>query len=352
MSSVNQGRGAGFNPPNRFEPFHLETLADPCLEADDDTHSPATELLVDGTRSILAENDSPDLGFRFSLNPYRGCEHGCSYCFARPSHEYLGFSAGLDFETKILVKPDAPALLEEALRKKSWEPQVVALSGNTDCYQPVERKLGLTRRCLEVFLKFRNPVGIVTKSALILRDLDLLEQLAKLDLVHVTMSVTTLDPDLARAMEPRAAVPEKRLEALAGLRARGISAGILVAPVIPGLNDEEIPAILRECAARGAVSAGWVMLRLSGAVEPIFVDWLRRELPLRAEKVLNRIREVRGGKLSDSRFGNRMRGEGAIANNIGDLFALMARKYGLDRRSSELETRHFSRTAGNQLALF
>ena len=352
MSSPVQGRGAGFNTPNRFEPFHLETLPDEPLDGDEaGPRAIPTQLFVDSTRSILAENDSPDLGFRFSINPYRGCEHGCVWCFARPSHEYLGFSAGLDFESKILVKPDAPELLDEAFRRKSWEPQFVMLSGNTDCYQPVERRLQLTRRCLQVFLKFRNPVGVITKSALVTRDLDVLAELAALNLVKVTLSITTLDADLQRRMEPRASTPERRLEAVEKIAARGIPVGVNVAPVVPGLNDEEIPAILREAAARGARWAGCIMVRLSGSVEPLFTEWLQRELPLRASRVLGRLREVRGGKLNDTRWGVRMRGEGPIADGIRDLFDLMCRRHHLNETECDLAVEHF-RVPRPQLTLF
>jgi DNA repair photolyase len=351
MSEPERGRGAGFNPPNRFEPYHLELLPQEA-DADCGEASTATELLIDASRSILAENDSPDVPFRFSMNPYRGCEHGCIYCYARPSHEYLGFSAGVDFESKILVKPDAPQLLEAALRRPSWRPQTIALSGNTDCYQPVERRLGITRRCLEVFATYGNPVGVITKNALVMRDLDVLRRLAARDLVHVTLSVTTLDPELARTMEPRASAPARRLEAIETLAAAGIPTGVNVAPLIPGLNDEEVPSILKEAAARGARSAGMEMLRLPGAVEPLFTDWLERELPRRAPRVLHRIREVRGGDLSDPRFGSRMSGEGTMAESIRSLFDLMCRRYGLNEERHELSTEHFSRTGGRQLQLF
>ncbi len=240
-------RGASTNPPNRYQPLHVEP-DEPASGA------VATIYYRDASRSVLAENDSPDVGFRFSLNPYRGCEHGCSYCYARPSHEHLGFSAGVDFESRIMVKDDAPALLRRALAAPRWEPQVVALSGNTDCYQPVERKLELTRRCLEVFAEFRNPVGVVTKSALVARDADLLGELASHGAAHVCCSITTLDPDLARRMEPRAPQPARRLEAGAALTAAGIPVGVLIGPVIPGLNDAEIPASWRRRRrrARGA----------------------------------------------------------------------------------------------------
>ncbi len=311
-----------------------------------------TEFFVDSSRSILAHNDSPDIPFRYSINPYRGCEHGCIYCYARPSHEYLGFSAGTDFESKIVIKPDAPALLEEAFSRKSWKPQVVAFSGNTDPYQPAERKLELTRRCLKVFLKFRNPVSVITKNFLVTRDIDILQPLAALNLVHVDLSITTLDPELARVMEPRTSTPLRRLEAIERLTAAGIPTGVNAAPIIPGLTDEGMPAILREAAGRGARNAIYILVRLPGAVEPLFVEWLRRVFPLRASRVLNRLRDTRGGRMSDSRFGVRMSGEGKIADSIRDLFVLTCRRHHLNEQEIELSTRHFVRSSPLQPGLF
>jgi DNA repair photolyase len=341
-----KGRGAAFNTPNRFEALHREPLA---LESDDgEGHPSPTRFFEDASKSILARNDSPDIPFVFSLNPYRGCEHGCIYCYARPSHEYLGFSAGLDFETKIMVKSNAPELLRQALRKKSWVPQMVALSGNTDCYQPIERKLRLTRKCLEVFRDFRNPAGIITKNALVLRDLDILEEMARLGIVHVMISITSLDPDLIRVMEPRTSTPVMRLQAIEELAKRGIPVGVNAAPIIPGLTDEEIPAILREASSRGAVSAGYILLRLPGAVEPLFLDWLSRTFPDRAGKIMNRIRDTRSGEMSDSRFGKRIYGEGKISETINNLFRLHAEKYGLGKRFENFNLDGFRREGGRQ----
>src|SRR5262249_41807881 len=257
-------------------------------------------LTRDASRTIIAENESPDVGFRYSLNPYRGCEHGCVYCYARPSHEYLGFSAGLDFERRLMVKDDAPELLRKTFLSPRWQPAVVALSGNTDCYQPVERKLGLTRRCLEVFVEFRNPVGVVTKSALVARDADLLAELARHGAAHVCCSVTTLDADLARRMEPRAARPEQRLAALATRAAAGVPVAVLIGPVIPGLNDAEIPRILAAAARAGATSAAWVLLRLPRPIDTLFVGWLEDQFPERKERILHRIEDTRGGRRSDT----------------------------------------------------
>jgi DNA repair photolyase len=519
------GRGTSSNPPNRYESLHLEPDPDPTWDDDASVPPAPTVFYRDASRSILAENDSPDVGFRFSLNPYRGCEHGCVYClgpdtpilhadmtwrpigtvqvgdvlvgfdeepvrgqtrklrpavveavwwsrkptlrlvtddtavtttaehrwlgaetsrwtrtdalsrgrrllympmvpdraardayertplalappqafegaevafgremnlaleivraiepgptadvvdiqtstgtffaaglathncYARPTHEYLGFSAGLDFERKIMVKDDAPALLEQALRAPAWEPQVVALSGNTDCYQPVERRLGITRRCLEVFAHFRNPVAAITKSALVARDADLYRDLARHDAAHVTLSITTLDPELARRMEPRAARPERKLEALRILSAAGVPVSVNIAPVIPGLNDHEIPKILEAAAAAGATSAGWVLLRMPAPIDQLVDAWLAEHYPERRERVLGRIRETRRGRLSDSRFGVRQRGEGEYALQIRALFDAAVKKYGLDGPRRPLSAAAFRRPPrrGDQLGLF
>lgn len=273
-------------------------------------------------------------------------------CYARPTHEYLGFSAGVDFETRILVKDKAPDLLRETFRKKSWQPQVVALSGNTDCYQPVERRLELTRKCLEVFLEFRNPVTIITKNALVTRDIDILQQLAALGLVHVTLSITSLKRPLTAMMEPRTSRPEQRLGAIASLHEAGVPAGVNLAPLIPGLNDEEVPKILEAAAANGAQWANYIMVRLPGSVKPLFIDWLQRNMPDRAGKIVRRLEAVRDGELSDPRYGSRMRGEGELADVIATFFRLSRRRYGLENRTYELVTHLFRRTGHNQLSLF
>ncbi|MEO8601183.1 MAG: PA0069 family radical SAM protein [bacterium] len=343
------GRGTRLNPANRFERLHVERSAEDDIDPAED--ATPTELFRDASKTILAENDSPDVGFRFSLNPYRGCEHGCVYCYARPSHEYLGFSAGLDFERKLLIKSDAPALLRAALSAPRWQPQVVALSGNTDCYQPIERQLRLTRGCLAVFAEFRNPVGIITKSALVTRDIDLLSELARHDAVHVSVSITSLDADLARRMEPRASTPERRLQAVAALAAAGVRVGVMTAPIIPGLNDHEIPAILERAAAAGARNAGWTMVRLASPLDQLFVDWLEKHYPDRMLRVLGRLRSCRAGTLNDSRFGHRMRGEGEYAAQIRALFTLAARRRGLDQPMPPLNTTAFRRPGGTQISL-
>jgi DNA repair photolyase len=333
-----RGRGADANPANRFEAIRLERDAD--WDPAEDP-APATRFFKDATRSILNFNDSPDIGFSASLNPYRGCEHGCIYCYARPTHEYLGFSAGLDFESKIMVKTDAPELLRRELASLKWQPQVIALSGVTDCYQPVERRLRLTRRCLEVLAEFRNPVAIVTKNHLVTRDVDVLGELARHDAAMVFVSVTTLDTELASRLEPRASRPAHRLAAIRALREGGVPAGVMVAPLIPGLNDHEAPAILAAAADAGAQCAGYVALRLPHGLGPLFEDWLGRHYPDRREKVLGRLRSMRGGRLNDPRFGTRMRGEGIVADQMQSLFAAACRKAGLDGRGPALSAAAF-----------
>lgn len=345
-------RGTRVNPPNRFQRYHSEPLEIDVPRGETDDPGEGTQFFTDASRSVLARNDSPDVPFTFSLNPYRGCEHGCIYCYARPSHEYLGFSSGLDFETKIMVKTDAPELLAREFRKASWKPQTVALCGNTDCYQPVERRLGITRRCLGVFLEFRNPVGVITKNALILRDLDLLGELARLRLAAVTISITTLDRHLASRLEPRTAAPAKRLEAIERLTAAGVPVSVLVAPVIPGLTDHEIPSILGEAASRGAVSAGMTLLRLPGRVDLLFTEWLRREYPDAASKVLGRVRETRGGKLHEAAWGKRMTGEGTIAGAIHRLFRITSGRLGLDGATRDPDCSLFRRGGPGQERLF
>ncbi len=320
-----RGRGTPWNPRNRFEQLHVDRS---CWHDPDDP-APQTLLLNDTTRSILSRNESPDVGFDVGLNPYRGCSHGCSYCYARPSHEYLGFSAGLDFETRIAVKQDAPRLLREALSSASWRPRVIGLSGNTDPYQPAERRLRVTRRCLEVLAEFRNPVSIVTKSYLATRDLDLLRELATHNAVSVVLSITTLRNDLQSSMEPRAATPARRLGAIRVLADSGIPVGVNVAPIIPGLTDHELPAILQEAAAAGATFAGHILLRLPWGMKDIFTEWLRRHQPDRKEKVLNRIRAMHGGRLYDAHFERRGRGTGPWADQVGRLFDVSARQLGL-----------------------
>ena len=349
-------RGAATNPPNRFERLSIDFEPGAFVDDDGEPLPMRTIFYRDDAQSIITFNDSPDIPFRAGVSPYRGCEHGCAYCYARPSHEYLGFSAGLDFESKIMVKERAPELLRAELSKKSWKPQPIAMSGITDVYQPVERRLALTRRCLEVFAEFRQPVGIVTKNHLIARDIDLLAELAKWNAASVCISLTTLDAELAKVLEPRASRPSRRLAAISELSAAGIPVRVLTAPIIPGLNDHEIPALLDAAAKAGARGAGYTIVRLPHGVAPLFEAWLERHVPGQKDKVLGRIRELRGGKLNEGRFGARMRGEGPLAEQIKALFTLAKRKAGLDGRltgmdESELSTAAF-RVPTAQLSLF
>jgi DNA repair photolyase len=345
-----RGRGSASNPKNRFET--IERVPDPPWEGDE-TPSPHTQFFNDASKSIIAYNDSPDVGFDASVNPYRGCEHGCVYCYARPTHEYLGFSSGLDFETKIMVKEDAPELLRKEFCRPKWQPQVLAMSGVTDCYQPVEKIKQLTRRCLEVCLEFRNPVIIITKNHLVTRDIDILSELARFDCAGVTISVTTLDQKLASLLEPRASRPARRLAAIKKLADADIPVGYLQAPMIPGLTDSEAPAIAAAAAKAGVTFGGYVALRLPFAVKSLFEQWLEQHYPDRKEKVLNRIRAIRGGRLNDPNFTSRMRGEGIFAEQMNELFQLARRKAGITRRWPELSTAHFRRPSNSpQLGLF
>lgn len=344
-----RGRGSATNPKNRFE--SIERVPEP-PEDSDEISAPHTQFFPDSSKSLIAYNDSPDVGFDASINPYRGCEHGCVYCYARPSHEYLGFSAGLDFETKIMVKEDAPELLRKELSSAKWKPQLVALSGNTDCYQPVEKQKQLTRRCLEVFREFRNPVAIVTKNHLVTRDIDILADLAKFDCIAVTISLSTLDAKLASTMEPRASRPARRLEAMRKLADAGVPVGYLQAPMIPGLTDSEAPAIGVAAAQAGATFSGYVALRLPFAVKELFEQWLAQHYPDKQDKILHRLREIRGGKLNDPNFKSRMRGEGIYAEQMAKLFELARKKSGIAQRWPKLSTEHFRRVEKHQLSLF
>jgi DNA repair photolyase len=343
LHAARRGRGAALNPPNRFNKTNSEedlASLEEALPAEfaERMRAVPTELIRDTSRSILATNDSPDLPFTFSLNPYRGCEHGCIYCYARPSHEYLGFSAGLDFESKIVVKYDAPELLASHFRKRSWVPQLVLLSGNTDPYQPLERRLELTRRCLEVFRVYKNPVCIITKNALVTRDLDILADLAADNLVHVTLSVTSLDDEVIRVMEPRTSRPSARLHAIESLSKAGVSVGVNVAPVIPGLTDEEMPRIMRAAADAGAKVANYIVVRLPGPVAELFLEWVERCYPNRVNRIVHRIEDLRDGRLNDPRWGVRMRGEGEWAKLLNELFHATRRKLGLEMSIAPLET--------------
>jgi len=354
-----RGRGAGGDLPNRFERLSVELDPEEAFRA---PHERETIYLRDPARSVLTRNRSPDVGFDWSLNPYRGCVHGCVYCYARPTHEYLGFSPGLDFESRIVVKKEAPRLLEHELSRSSWRPTTLVMSGVTDPYQPVERRLELTRGCLEVLARARHPVAIITKSRLVERDVDHLAELARFGAAHVTLSITTLDRGVQRALEPRASPPEHRLAAVRTLVDAGVPVSVFVAPVIPGLTEHEIPAIVGAAAEAGATGAGYVVLRLPGAVEPLFLSWLEEHCPDRAAKVRSRLRSLRGGALYDSTFGTRMRGEGPFARQIADLFDMACARAGIQRRTLDLATEHFRRpqvhrggagaSGDEQLALF
>jgi DNA repair photolyase len=347
-----RGRGAKVNMSGRFEALN-RSLFDDGWQGLEELPSFRTQVFEETPRSIITRNDSPDISFDRSINPYRGCEHGCSYCYARPAHAYMGLSPGLDFESKLFAKPSAPDLLRAELSAKSYEPRTIALGANTDAYQPIERERRITRRILEVLAAFNHPVGIVTKSALVTRDIDILAPMAKKGLVKVAVSVTTLDPRLSRAMEPRAATPAKRLAAISALSAAGIPTAVMVAPVIPAVNDSEIEAILRAAQAAGASEAGYVMLRLPHEVKDIFRDWLDAALPERAAKVMSLIRSVRGGQENDPSFGKRMSGTGPYAWTIGRRFELACQRLGLNRARLKLSTGHFRKPPepGEQLTL-
>lgn len=327
--------GSHIDPPNRFEAHHRELELEH-VEWDQEylhqVENRKIEYFPDDSKTIVSENSSPDIPFRYSLNPYRGCIHSCAYCYARPGHEYLGFNAGLDFETKIVVKHDAPKLFEEFLARKSWKPESITFSGVTDCYQPAEREFRLTRGCLEVARDCHQPVSIITKNALILRDLDILKDMSQRGLVHVYLSITTLDPGLARDMEPRTSVPAARLRAVKTLTEAGVPVGVMVAPIIPGLNDSEAPAILAAAKEAGAQTAGYILLRLPLTVEPVFKEWVERTQPMKSEKILGRIRAARDGKMSDSTWGQRMVGTGEMADQIKSMFLLFSKRLGLDQR--------------------
>ncbi len=351
---ISAHRGVPENPPNRFEKIHLEPDADWNPDEDDGGRSqgPQTQFLIDHSATAIAYNKSPDLPFDVSLNPYRGCEHGCIYCYARPTHEFLGFSSGLDFETKIMVKTKLPELLRAELSSPKWQPQTIVMSGVTDCYQPVERKLKLTRRCLEVLLEFRNPIAIITKNFLVTRDIDLLAELAKFNCASVCVSVTTLDSDLRSVMEPRTSPPQARLNAIRKLAEAKIPVSVNVAPIIPGLTDHEMPKILQAARDAGATSAGFTVVRLPYANVELFENWLQTHFSDRKEKVLNRIKAMRGGKLYDAEWGKRFRGEGIFAEQIAQMFHVAKRKAGFKDDFEELSTAHFRHEGGTQLDLF
>jgi DNA repair photolyase len=347
-----RGRGARINITGRYEPY-TRALFDDGWESLEDLPPLRTQVFIETPKQIITTNDSPDISFDQSINPYRGCEHGCSYCFARPTHAYMGLSPGLDFESKLFAKTNAAELLRAELLKPGYVPKTIAIGTNTDPYQPIERSYRIMRGILEVLAEFNHPVGIVTKSVLVLRDLDLLKRMAEKNLVKVAISVTTLDGKLARKMEPRASTPARRLGALQALVQAGIPAAAMVAPIIPGLNDKEIEPILNAAAAAGVKNAGYVLLRLPFEVRDIFREWLMSDLPERASRVLSLIKQTRQGKEYDSTFGRRMTGTGPYAWTIGRRFELACDKLGLNRERVSLSTEHFRRPPqpGEQMSL-
>jgi DNA repair photolyase len=348
-----RGRGAPSNASGRYEPLARVNFDDGWQNLEE-LPPFRTTVSVDATRKIITRNESPDISFDRSINPYRGCEHGCIYCFARPTHAYLGLSPGLDFESKLFVKPEAPRLLERELSAASYSPRTIAIGTNTDPYQPIEKQHQVMRRILEVLERFGHPVGIVTKSALVMRDLDILSRMAKRNLAKVALSVTTLDPKLARVMEPRAATPARRLEALRALVEAGVPASVMVAPIIPAINDTEIERILDAAAALGVREAGYVLLRLPLEVRDLFREWLIEHFPDRCRHVFKLVRDMRGGKDYDSKWGERMTGSGPIAWMIGRRFEAACEKLDLNRARAKLTTEHFAppRRAPDQLSLF
>lgn len=348
---MEKGRGAQYNPKNRFlKGEYVQEHVEAIDEWEEEKRN--TEYIFDNSKTLVNKVTSPDVGMMYSANPYQGCEHGCIYCYARNSHEYWGYSAGVDFESRIVVKRNAPALLRKFFDNKNWEPATISLSGNTDCYQPIERKMKITRALLEICLEYRNPVGIITKNALVLRDLDILKELAKLNLVRVFSSITSLDEDLRLAMEPRTASYKSRLKVVRTLSEAGVPTGIMNAPLIPGLNDMHMHDVLKAASEAGAKWAGYTVVRLNGAIGGIFKDWLYKTFPDRADKVWHQICECHGGNVNDSRFGNRIVGDGKFAELIRDQFQLYCRKYGLNETHMQVNTADFRRIKNNQLSLF
>ncbi|RNL51708.1 PA0069 family radical SAM protein [Pedobacter jejuensis] len=345
-----KGRGAQVNPHNKFIKNSYVKEHDEGID-DWEENDQKTTFLLENSKTIVNKVDSPDVGMAYSLNPYQGCEHGCTYCYARNAHQYWGYSAGLDFERKIIVKKDAPALFKKFLEKKGWDASTISLSGNTDCYQPAERKFKLTRQLLEIALEYRQPIGMITKNSLILRDIDVLQEMAKLNLIMVYSSINSLNNKLRLAMEPRTATANQRLKVVEQLSKAGIPMGVMVAPLIPGLSDHEIPAILKAVANAGAIKAGYTIVRLNGAIGQIFEDWLRKNFPDRFDKVWHMIQSCHGGNVSDSRFGDRMRGDGKIAEMIKNNFKLHCRLNGLNQNEIILNHSLF-KIPSEQMTLF
>ncbi|QWX83781.1 PA0069 family radical SAM protein [Cellulophaga sp. HaHaR_3_176] len=350
-----KGRGAQENLTNKFSEFRYETRDDFlefCRLEGEDADKNKTQYLPIFPKTIINKVASPDIGMAFSMNPYQGCEHGCIYCYARNTHEFWGYSAGLDFERKILVKKDAPKLLEEKLKSKRWQAQTIVLSGNTDCYQPAEKKFEITRACLKLFLKYKHPVAIITKNSLILRDLDILSELAKDNLIGVNISITSLSEETRRILEPRTASIKKRLQTIKILTEHNIPVNAMLAPIIPGINSHEIMNLAKAVSDNGALSFGFTVVRLNGAIGQIFTDWIRKSLPDKADKVLHQIEECHSGKLNDSRFGTRTRGDGKIATQIHDLVALAKRIHFKNKSFPKLNTGLHEQFRDGQIKLF
>ncbi|WP_250433757.1 PA0069 family radical SAM protein [Hanstruepera flava] len=350
-----KGRGAQHNVPNRFFELSHEQRNDfleYCAKEGEEADKNKTLYLPVFPKTIVNKVTSPDVGMGYSMNMYQGCEHGCVYCYARNSHEYWGYSAGLDFERRILVKKDAPKLLEVLLKKKSWQAYPIVMSGNTDCYQPAEKQFKITRECLKMFLKYKHPVGIITKNALILRDLDVLKELAKDNLVAVNISITSLSEDTRRILEPRTASIKKRLETVKVLSENGIPVNVMLAPIIPSINSHEILPLSKAADQAGALSIAHTIVRLNGAIGEIFTEWIKKALPDRADKVIHQIENCHGGTLNDSRYGTRMRGEGQIAKQINDLIKLARQKYFKDKEMPRLNTQLHEAYKDGQLRLF
>jgi len=350
-SAYFKGRGAQVNTHNKFSKLryvkeHIEGLDEEMYE------NTATQLIDTYPKSIVTKTESPDIRFMYSLNPYQGCEHGCLYCYARNSHEYWGFSAGLDFERKIIVKRNAAELLEAFLNKPGYTPHPIMLSGNTDCYQPIERKLGITRELLKIFLRYKHPVSLISKNNLILRDLDILRPLAELNLVHAAITINSLNESLRQKMEPRTVTATSRLKVIRELSAAGIPVHLMVAPIVPGLNSDEVPALIKAAAEEGAKSASFTLIRLNGIIPEVFTDWIHKAYPDRATKVLNMIASCHGGKLNDSRWGTRIKGDGKIAESIHALFSIAVRKYMPENKLPDFDLSHFVPASGRQTSLF
>lgn len=353
--SVIKGRGAQLNIPNRFFELRHETRDDFlefCQKEGELADKNKTKYLEVFPKTIVNKVDSPDVGMMYSMNPYQGCEHGCIYCYARNSHEYWGYSPGLDFERRILVKKKAPELLEALLKKKTWKAHPIVLSGNTDCYQPAEKKFEITRKLLTIFLKYKHPVAIITKNALIARDIDILKELAKHNLIGVNMSITSLSEDTRRILEPRTATIKRRFETVKLLSDNGVPVNVMIAPIIPSINSHEVLPLAKAASENGAVSIAHTLIRLNGAIGQIFTDWIQKTMPDRAEKVLNQIKSCHGGRLNDSRFGTRMKGEGNIAQQVHDLIRLARNKYFKEKGMPKLNVDLHEQYKTGQMSLF